>query len=73
MLVFDDLNETTVDKNKQKALNYAKIDIYSLGVISDGYEFLVFVEDPQTGFWKTVTMDYPHFVGKLIKNLRNVF
>ena len=73
IVVVDDLNETTVDKNKQKALNYAKIDIYSLGVISDGYEFLVFVEDPQTGFWKTVTMDYPHFVGKLIKNLRNVF
>lgn len=73
IVVVDDLNETTVEKSKEKALNYAKIDIYSFGVITDGYIFLVLVEDPLTGFWKTVTMDYPHFVGKLIRNLRKVF
>ena len=69
IVVVKELNNTTIGANKKKAITYAKIDRYSLGTITDGYEFLVFVENPLTGFWNAVSMDYAHFAGKLIRNL----
>ena len=73
IVVIKELNDITVNANKFKALNYAKMDVYSLGVITDGYEFLVLAEHPLTGTWDFMSMDYAHFVGKLIRNLRMVF
>lgn len=72
IVVVKELNDTTVNANRLKALNYARKDPHSLGIITDGYEFLVLTEEPYIGAWYFVSMDYAHFVGRLIKKLRMV-
>lgn len=67
------IDEQVIKSFKHLAVNYAKIDRNSLGVITDGYTFRVWKEQYSTGLLEDKTMDYAHFVGYLVSQLRFVF
>lgn len=71
--VVPELSETAIGQYKQKAIEYAKIDRNSIGVITDGYTFVVLTEDFLTGILNEETLDYAHFVGTLVSCLRFIF
>ncbi len=73
IFVVPELSETAIGQNKQKAIKYAKIDRNSIGAITDGYTFISWKEQYNTGFLEEKTMDYAHFVGYLVSHLRFVF
>lgn len=64
------IDEQVIKSFKHLAVNYAKIDRNSLGVITDGYTFRVWKEQYSTGLLEDKTMDYAHFVGYLVCQLR---
>ena len=73
IFVVTEINNQVIANNKALAVNYAKIDRNCLGAITDGYDFIVWKEQYNTGYLEVNKMDYSHFVGTLISYLRFVF
>lgn len=71
--VVSEINDEIISKLKLAAVNYAKIDRNSIGAITDGYDFVIWTEQYSTGMLNEEKMDYAHFIGKLVQNLRLVF
>jgi len=72
IFVVPEVNDLHISKYNALAVNYAKIDRNCLGVITDGYDFIVFKEQHNIGYVEENKMDYTHFVGTLVSYLRFV-
>lgn len=73
IFVVPEMNDQVISDYKALAVNYAKIDRNCLGVITDGYDFIVFKGQHNIGYVEENKMDYTHFVGTLVSYLRYVF